>query len=111
MNMILLALLQLSFADANSRAFIKVDCINKLVGTPQSAAICECYDLNLAARLDDVYFKILEKQKKGKSIKHELNTIEGAAVISTYDRDVMTACKKDPTWRIGPEDKGTPDEN
>lgn len=102
--MMLILSLVISFSSANSdRAYIKESCVKALKKNINVAEICQCYDMNLGQRLTPEFFKILAKDRKGQSVEKELNSVEGATVIFSFEEGVLLKCKKDPSYNVGPE--------
>ncbi len=104
-NLILTALLQLSNADSADREFLKQQCLKDLNRYKNKAAVCLCYDSNLAKRMSENLMAILVKEKRGESVEKEMDTVEGASVIFTFEESILLKCVKNPNYDVGPEER------
>lgn len=100
-----------TFADVGDVQFLKSTCLKKHIKNTANNKICECYEKNIKARLDESFMKVLVKSKKKLSIDKELKEMEGITTIFHYEANVDSECSKNPNWFVGPEDKGEPDDN
>lgn len=107
----ILFLLLISLTNAkvqvSSDEVIRSGCLKLMAKQKRHPAreVCDCHQKNLKQRMNDQLMAVLAKTYRGQSIEKELDTIEGASVVVTFDASVKAECLKNPRYEVGPDEE------
>jgi len=103
----LLLIFAIAHANAgNDLQTIHAGCMRQMAKQANASEICSCERRNLLRRHRDgsEVLAVLAKAYRGQSISKEMDTVEGASIITTFDDSVKAECAKNSKYDVGADD-------